>query len=79
MSQGSTCAIGAKAVNSTSIPKDQTQQQRFRGWKKLLPPRKAALNTSSVDRVQEDKNDAPVAKWCMGILNDRETEAVPGW
>ncbi len=80
MSKESTSAAGAQAVNSTAAPKDKTQQSQPTGWKRLLPSRKTTDEASSVDSVEEYKDDPdpPIEKWSLGILNDKETEEVPG-
>jgi hypothetical protein len=63
MSEETNPAAGAQAVT---------------GWRRFLPSKKAADESSSVDSVEELKDEAPIEKWSLGILNDKETEEVPG-
>lgn len=71
-------AAGTQSLNSTSARVGETQPQKPTGWKRFLPSRKAADEGSSVDSNEEFKDDVPTAKWNLGILNDKETEEVPG-
>ena len=49
-------------------------------WKRLMGGTKSTLEPastrSSIDR--DDGNKARPEKWSMGILNDRQTDEVPG-
>lgn len=78
MSDESPSAAGAKTADSTAAQKDKTAQQQPTGWRRLLPSRKTADESSSVDSVDSYKDDAPTEKWSLGILNDKKTKEVPG-
>lgn len=78
MSEELTSAAGAQVVDSTITEKDNTQKQQATRWKRFLPSRKTADETSSVNSIEEYKDNAPIEKWSLGILNDKRTEEVPG-
>jgi hypothetical protein len=72
-------SAAAHTISSLPAEKEKTQSQKFTGWRKFLPYRKTAdESTSSLNSVDEDKQEATIEKWSLGILNDKKTEEVPG-
>ena len=51
-------------------------------WKRLLGMRKETTDLPSVGTMSSEEDDTEKGtrpeKWSMGVLNDRETEEVPG-
>lgn len=60
---------------SESVPGDQAEA-KTPFWKRMLGGQEPASSGSSVD--QEDGNKGKPEKWSMGVLNDRQTDEVPG-
>jgi hypothetical protein len=78
MSKEPNHAPNTQAINSTAVQTEETQQQHPTGWRIFLSSRKPADEGSSVDSGEEYKDEAPTEKWSLGILNDKQTEEVPG-
>ena len=77
MSDESTSAPGAKAATTSAAREEETQKQSI-GWRRLLSVKKSVDESSSVNSIEEDKNNGTFEKWSLGILNDKLTEEVPG-
>ena len=63
-----------------SPPANQADAKKVPLWRRLLGGTKSAQEPassgSSVDG--DDQNKAKPEKWSMGMLNDRQTDEVPG-
>ena len=70
---------GPSFPSSESAAVNQTES-KVQLWRRMLsrtkPAQEPASSGSSVDDYDGDK--AKPEKWSMGILNDRQTEEVPG-
>lgn len=62
----------AHTVHTTKVPK----WRQLLGKKHPLPDVSSTSDGSSTDGYDEAK--APPEKWSMGVLNDKQTEEVPG-
>jgi len=55
---------------------------KISGWKRLLRAKPAAVHepSSSATSVEDEYQDlkSKPEKWSLGVLNDRETDEVPG-
>jgi hypothetical protein len=71
-------AVGAREGNTSAAQKGKTSDQQTAGWRRLLGSRKIADESSSVNSIDEYKDEAPTERWSLGILNDKKTEEVPG-
>lgn len=71
---------GASTAESKEDHSQGMNLPKATGWRSRLGRRKAApqpaSSGSSTDGLEEVKNRPE--KWSMGVLNDRETEEVPG-
>ncbi|KAI9757376.1 MAG: hypothetical protein M4579_003490 [Chaenotheca gracillima] len=73
--------VGSPDPPSTTSPTPQQERGRAetgtsRGWMSRLRPATARQRSSS--RSDELNEKAPRPRWTMGLLNDRETDEVPG-
>lgn len=78
MSEQSASAPANRTTKPTTAQREKRQQPQTRGWRRLLPSRQPTEEASSVDSVEDYKNDGRIEKWSLGILNDKKTEEVPG-
>ena len=71
---------GASTAETKEDLSHDTNLSKATGWRSRLGRRKAApqpaSSGSSTDGFEEVKNRPE--KWSLGVLNDRETEEVPG-
>ena len=71
---------GASTAETKENHSQGTNLPKATGWRSHLGRRKAAprpaSSGSSTDGFEEVKNRPE--KWSLGVLNDRETEEVPG-
>lgn len=70
-------AGGATVNHDQGIGLDENPASEFQGWRTLFGLRAARARTS--DEIPEvyPGREKPT-KWSMGILNDKETNEVPG-
>jgi hypothetical protein len=64
--------------DSAPVKPETTKSQKVKGWRKFPPSRKVPDESDSIGSAVQYKQEAPLEKWSLGILNDKQTEEVPG-
>lgn len=63
----------APAIPEATATRESQRQLNTIRWKKFLGTSKKGADTDSVDEYKNRRE-----KWTLGILNDKETDEVPG-
>lgn len=70
--------VSARDNDNTNNEKSQDNTGSSSSQPKLRWKRMLGVKDSADSEADDDSNDPPKEKWTMGIMNDRETEEVPG-